>query len=119
MPPAYRKEENALKFGSVGRDYAGQGLMRDFTINRLAWMMSKLGSQAPTRRQSTSIPRTFIQLRIVKMLIQETHKDVPTKADEKKGSMSRRSPQPFPNIADTCQGYSSSTPKFQTILKRV
>jgi hypothetical protein len=25
MGPAYRREENALKFGSVGRDYAGQG----------------------------------------------------------------------------------------------
>ena len=73
------------KFGSVGRDYAGQGLTRSFAINRLAFMMSQ---PFPTQHQSLTLWNSH-QLRIVKMLIQETHKDVPTKADGKEGSMSR------------------------------
>jgi len=64
-------------------DYAPQGLAIHIQTK---WALSKPGPSSTTCNFTS---RTLIQLRIVKMLIQETHQDVPTKADEKEGSMSR------------------------------
>jgi hypothetical protein len=85
---ARRKWPKFGSFGLQGCDYAS-GL--HIAKSRLAGTMSKLTQQPAT----TSTLRNSNPASIVKMLIQEVHKDVATKADGKEGSMSRWSPQPL------------------------